>query len=105
MKAAFVLVKCELGRVTEVARAIMEIDGVSEVHSITGDHDLLVKLYADDYEAFGDLIPNQLQRVPGLRAVAAHQKQLLRNKLIEHKLYIAEHGDDMPDIRDWRWPE
>ncbi len=67
MKAAFVLVKCELGRVTEVARAIMEIDGVSEVHSITGDHDLLVKLYADDYDAFGDLITNQLQRVPGLR--------------------------------------
>ena len=67
MKAAFVLVKCELGRVTEVARAIMEIDGVSEVHSVTGDHDLIVKLYADDYEAFGDLITNHLQRVPGIR--------------------------------------
>jgi len=67
MKAAFVLVKCELGRVTEVARAIMEIDGVSEVHSVTGDHDLLVKLYADDYEAFGDLITGRLQRVPGIR--------------------------------------
>jgi len=67
MKAAFVLVKCELGRVTEVARAIIEIDGVSEVHSITGEHDLLVKLYADDYEAFGDLITNRLQRVAGLR--------------------------------------
>lgn len=67
MKAAFVLVKCELGRVTEVARAIMEIDGVSEVHSITGDHDLLVKLYADRYEDFGELITARLQRVPGLR--------------------------------------
>jgi len=67
MKAAFVLVKCELGRVTEVARAIIEIEGVSEVHSVTGEHDLLVKLYADDYEAFGDLITNRLQRVPGLR--------------------------------------
>ena len=67
MKAAFVLVKCELGRVTEVARAIMEIDGVSEVHSITGEHDLLVKLYADDYEAFGELITSRLQRVAGLR--------------------------------------
>lgn len=67
MKAAFVLVKCELGRVTEVARAIMEIDGVSEVHSITGDHDLLVKLYAEDYEAFGELITARVQRVPGMR--------------------------------------
>jgi DNA-binding Lrp family transcriptional regulator len=67
MKAAFVLVKCELGRVQEVARAIIELDGVSEVHSVTGEHDLLVKLYADDYEAFGELITSRLQRVPGLR--------------------------------------
>jgi len=67
MKAAFVLAKCELGRVTEVARAIIEIDGVSEVHSVTGEFDLLVKLYAEDYEAFGELITGRLQRVPGLR--------------------------------------
>jgi xylulose-5-phosphate/fructose-6-phosphate phosphoketolase len=43
-------------------------------------------------------------RVPRLANVAAHQKQLLRDKLIEHKLYVTEHGDDMPEIRDWRWP-
>jgi DNA-binding Lrp family transcriptional regulator len=67
MKAAFVLAKCELGRVSEVAKAIIEIDGVSEVHSITGEHDLLVKLYAEDYDHFGDLITQRLQKVPGLR--------------------------------------
>lgn len=67
MKAAFVLVKCELGRLEEVANALMEIEGVSEVHSVTGVHDLLVKLYAPTYEVFGDLIPDQLQKVPGVR--------------------------------------
>jgi DNA-binding Lrp family transcriptional regulator len=67
MKAAFVLVRCELGRVEAVANAIMEIDGVSEVHSITGPWDLIVKLYAPEYEAFGDLIPDRLQRVAGIR--------------------------------------
>ena len=67
MKAAFVLVKCEQGQVAEVAKAIIEIDGVSEVHSVTGDHDLLVKLYAESYDAFGELIPSRLQRVPGIR--------------------------------------
>jgi DNA-binding Lrp family transcriptional regulator len=67
MKAAFVLVKCELGRVSEVAKAIIEIDGVSEVHSVTGHHDLLVKLYAEDYDAFGELIPGVVQKVPGIR--------------------------------------
>jgi DNA-binding Lrp family transcriptional regulator len=67
MKSAFVLVKCELGLIEEVANLIMEIDGVSEVHSITGPFDLLVKLYAESYEAFGDLIPDKLQKIRGIR--------------------------------------
>ncbi len=67
MKAAFVLVKCQLGQVEQVANLIMEIDGVSEVHSITGPWDLIVKLYAQDYDGFGDLIPDRLQKIPGVR--------------------------------------
>jgi DNA-binding Lrp family transcriptional regulator len=67
MKAAFVLVRCELGRIEQVANALMEIEGVSEVHSITGPWDLLVKLYAPDYDAFSDVIPDQVQRVAGIR--------------------------------------
>jgi DNA-binding Lrp family transcriptional regulator len=67
MKAAFVLVKCDLGRLEEVANALMEIEGVSEVHSVTGAWDLLVKLYAPSYDEFGDLIPDRLQKVPGVR--------------------------------------
>jgi DNA-binding Lrp family transcriptional regulator len=67
MKAAFVMVKCELGRLEDVANAIMELEGVSEVHSVTGEWDLLVKLFAPSYEAFGDLIPDVLQKVPGIR--------------------------------------
>ncbi len=67
MKAAFVLVKCELGRLEEVANALMEIEGVSEIHSITGTYDLLVKLYAASYDDFGDLIPDRLQKVPGIQ--------------------------------------
>jgi DNA-binding Lrp family transcriptional regulator len=66
MKAAFVMVKCAPGRLEEVANAIMELDGVSEVHSVTGGHDLLVKLYAPTYEDFGDLIPDRLQRIAGV---------------------------------------
>jgi DNA-binding Lrp family transcriptional regulator len=67
MRFAFVLLKVEPGRLEEVAAAVMEIDGVSEVHSVTGPFDLLVKLYAPGYDDFGDLIPDKLQKVRGIR--------------------------------------
>ena len=45
-----------------------------------------------------------IARVPGLASKAAHIKLMLRDHLIEHKLYIARYGIDMPEIRDWQWP-
>jgi xylulose-5-phosphate/fructose-6-phosphate phosphoketolase len=40
---------------------------------------------------------------PQLGAWAAYFKQALRDKLIEHKHHVCKHGDDTPEIRDWRW--
>ena len=42
--------------------------------------------------------------VRDLGEIAIALKAFLRNRLIEHKLYIARYGDDMPEIRDWTWP-
>ena len=42
-------------------------------------------------------------RVPELGAKAAYAKQAIRDKLMEHKQYIARHGDDMPEIAGWKW--
>jgi xylulose-5-phosphate/fructose-6-phosphate phosphoketolase len=42
-------------------------------------------------------------RVPKLQAQAAHIKQRMRDKLSAHTQYIHEHGEDMPEIRDWKW--
>jgi XFP C-terminal domain len=44
-----------------------------------------------------------IDRVPGLGTRAAYFKQRIRNKLIEHKHYVAEHGEDMPEISGWQW--
>ncbi len=45
-----------------------------------------------------------IDRVPGLGAVAAKAKQRFRDKLLEHRRYVREHGEDMPEIADWTWP-
>jgi len=42
--------------------------------------------------------------VPKLGYLAAYVKQQVRDRLIEHREYITEHGEDMPEIREWRWP-
>jgi len=49
------------------------------------------------------LVADVVDRVPQLINRAAYVKQAIRDKLIEHKEYIAAHGEDMPEIRDWRW--
>ena len=44
-----------------------------------------------------------IDRLPQLGARAAYFKQAIHEKLIEHKQYIQEHGDDMPQITGWHW--
>ncbi|MDH5276408.1 MAG: hypothetical protein OEW88_08290, partial [Gammaproteobacteria bacterium] len=50
------------------------------------------------------LVCDVIDRVPGLAVRAAHLRQHMRDRRIEHKQYIEEHGEDMPEIRNWRWP-
>lgn len=49
------------------------------------------------------LVADVIDRVPQLASRAAYVKQAIHEKLIEHKQYIAEHGEDLPEVRDWKW--
>ena len=50
------------------------------------------------------LVMDVIERVPKLQSIGAHVLQAMRDKLINHRQYIVTHGDDMPEIRDWKWP-
>jgi xylulose-5-phosphate/fructose-6-phosphate phosphoketolase len=50
-------------------------------------------------------VEDVIDRVPQLGARAAYFKQAIRDKLIEHQQYIEEHGEDMPEITEWRWSD
>jgi xylulose-5-phosphate/fructose-6-phosphate phosphoketolase len=49
------------------------------------------------------LVMDVIERVPKLENIGAHTKQEMRDKLLKHRQYICEHGDDMPEVRDWKW--
>ena len=79
----------------------MHVHGYREEGSTTTAFDMVVRNELDRFH----LVADAIDRVPGLGANAAYAKQAIRDKLIAHKLYVDEFGVDMPEIRDWRWPE
>jgi xylulose-5-phosphate/fructose-6-phosphate phosphoketolase len=76
------------------------VHGYKEEGTTTTPFDMTVLNELDRFHLAGDVV----DRVSRLQHVGAHFKQLLRNKLTEHKQYICEHGDDLAEIRDWKWP-
>ena len=78
----------------------LHVRGYKEEGTTTTPFDMTVLNDLDRFHLAGDVV----DRVPKLQNVGAHFKQMLRNKLVEHKQYIHERGDDLPEIRDWAWP-
>ena len=80
--------------------ANLHVRGYKEEGTTTTPFDMTVLNDLDRFHLAGDAI----DRVPRLRSTAGYPKQVLRDRLIEHKLYVSRCGDDMPEIRNWRWP-
>ncbi len=79
----------------------IHVRGYKEEGTTTTPFDMLVRNNLDRY----DLVADVVNRVPKLGYMAAYTRQFVRDKLIEHKQYIVKHGEDMPDIRDWKWKQ
>ena len=67
MRCFFVNVKCELGRAYEVAAAIADAEIASEVHSTSGDYDLLAKFYVPEDVDIGHFVNERIHAIPGIR--------------------------------------
>ncbi len=78
----------------------LHVRGYKEEGTTTTPFDMVV---LNDLDRF-HLVIDAADRVPQLAAKAAYLKQHMRDKRIEHKQYIVRHGEDMPEVRDWKWP-
>jgi DNA-binding Lrp family transcriptional regulator len=69
---AIVLVETEVSQVPEAAARIAELDGVSEVYSVTGDVDLVVMVRVREHEDLAGVIADQLGKIPGVRSTKTY---------------------------------
>jgi xylulose-5-phosphate/fructose-6-phosphate phosphoketolase len=78
----------------------LHVRGYKEEGTTTTPFDMVVRNDLDRFHLAADVV----DRVPGM-GDAAQVKQLVHDKLNAHRGYIARHGIDMPEIRDWQWPQ
>ncbi|MBE0660319.1 MAG: phosphoketolase family protein [Bryobacteraceae bacterium] len=77
----------------------LHVRGYKEEGTTTTPFDMTVLNDLDRFHLFGDAIA----RLPQLTPQAAYVNQFVRDRLVEHKQYIDKHGEDMPEIRNWKW--
>lgn len=77
----------------------LHVRGYKEEGTTTTPFDMVAR---NDLDRF-HLVMDVIDRVPNLGRVAAHTRQAMQDRRLEHKEYIAKYGDDPPEIRDWSW--
>jgi DNA-binding Lrp family transcriptional regulator len=63
---AFILIDTSPGKARDVALKLRQVQGVSAAHAVTGPHDIIAMIEADDVSAMGELVVQKIQSVPGV---------------------------------------
>ncbi|MGD8163920.1 phosphoketolase family protein [Pantoea sp. FN0307] len=76
------------------------VRGFMEEGTTTTPFDMTVMNELDRYH----LAQEAIQRIPSLTGKVDHILDALAEKIAEHHRYVREHGEDLPEVRNWKWP-
>jgi len=91
---ALVMIGCEVGKVNEVAEALVEVDGVAEVYSISGPHDIMALVRVKEYDALAAVVSERIGQTKGIRTTETHMAFRCYSKHDMERMWAFHLGDE-----------
>jgi DNA-binding Lrp family transcriptional regulator len=72
MITAIVMINCEVGKVHSVAESLIDLDGVAEVYSVSGEYDIMVLIRVKEYDSLASLVSQDMAGIDGITKTNTH---------------------------------
>ena len=72
MITAIVMISCAVGKVNEIAEALVELEGIREVYSVSGDYDIMAIVRVKEYDSLAQVVAHQIGHIEGITATNTH---------------------------------
>ena len=72
MITAIVMINCQVGKVHAVSEALVDLDGVAEVYSISGEYDVMALIRVKEYDTLAKVVSEQIALIPGITKTSTH---------------------------------
>ena len=92
MITAVVLISCEVGQVDDVAQALVDVEGVAEVYSISGDMDIMALVRVREYDTLAEVVSERIAAVDGIDQTETHMAFRCYSKHDMESMWAAHIG-------------
>ena len=72
MITSIAMINCQVGKVHAVAEALVDLDGVAEVYSVSGEYDIMAIIRIKEYDSLAQVVSEQIAQIPGITGTATH---------------------------------
>ncbi|NCC40439.1 MAG: Lrp/AsnC family transcriptional regulator [Gammaproteobacteria bacterium] len=94
MITAVALIKCQVGTAHDVAQALVDVEGVAEVYSISGSYDILAMIRVRDYDDLAPVVSERIAAVPGVKHTKTHMAFRCYSKHKMEQMWAAYIGTE-----------